>query len=255
MPRPLTPDQYSLKAAEMESLGNDSIPGLQDAPDSDPAYWESTSLLEELAKDLQKFGYNYQIFHDYLVSFFVREPDLASDNSSGSHSSTMSTHGPVMNPNQGTQPGDNSSLTSSGDGMDVHEPNNTKKNQLSLHRLTTLTTYAADNLASRLSLHLVDVLFLPLGSLYLGKVALGFLSSPRADPSAQAAAAKWKSEVLPVGGWCGMGLRGGWRGMADYAGNMALVFGMEMGISFTIWQVCTGVAWVVGRKSFGWGRL
>ena len=72
---------------------------------------------------------------------------------------------------------------------------------------------------------------------------------------AQAAAARWRSEVFPVGAWFGKGLRGGWMAMGDYAGKMALVMGMEMGVSFAVWRLCTGVAWVIGRREFGWGRL
>ena len=310
MPKPSTPDRYSLKAAEEDGLGNDSIAGLCTAPDGDPAYWESHGLLEELAKDLQCIGRNYQTLYDYFASFFSNEPKMALDGSnqsyypvtrnrrlstpeavdihSGSTTSSVSSNEstpylsrrtmtrllsevtpidartttlpmnnqiPVINPNPEPDHRDNPSSTVSRNETRVYDSDNGKKNQPSLHRVTALTTYAADGLAWRVSLHLVDVLLLPLESFYLRSLAISFLSSPRADSSAQAAAARWKNEIFPLGGWCGMGFRGSWKGAANYAMNMALVFGMEMGVSFTIWQICTGVAWVNGRKLFDWGRL
>lgn len=72
---------------------------------------------------------------------------------------------------------------------------------------------------------------------------------------AKAAAARWRGEVFTLGGWFGLGLRGGWRGVGDYAGKMVLLMGLEMGISMAVWQVCTGVSWWSGRRFFGWGKL
>ena len=48
---------------------------------------------------------------------------------------------------------------------------------------------------------------------------------------------------------------GGWRGVADYAGKMALVQGLEMGVGVAVWQASVGLSWWVGRRWFGWGRL
>ena len=86
-------------------------------------------------------------------------------------------------------------------------------------------------------------------------VALSFLSSPAANFGAKVAAERWKGEVYPLRGWFGMGLRGGWRGIADYAGKMVLVQGVEMGIGFAVWQASVGLTWWIGRKWFEWGRL
>jgi hypothetical protein len=121
------------------------------------------------------------------------------------------------------------------------------------HRITALSAYAADALANHLAAHLADIIFLPLEALFVRSLALAFLSSPRVNPAAQAAAARWRGEVFPLGGWCGMGLRGGWRGVGDYVGKMMLVVGMEMGVSMVVWQGCTGFAWMSGRRWFGWG--
>ena len=123
------------------------------------------------------------------------------------------------------------------------------------HRITALTSYATDSMASHLASQIADVLFLPLEALFVRSVAIAFLSSPAAGAEAQAAATRWKSEVLPFGGWFGIGLRGGWSGVCDYVGKMTLVSGMEVGIWIAIWQACTGISWWCGRKWFTWGKL
>ena len=87
-------------------------------------------------------------------------------------------------------------------------------------------------------------------------VAIAFLSSPAAGTEAQIAAMRWKREIFPIRRWFGTGLRGGgWRGVADYAGKMVLVSGMEVGISMAVWQACTGFSWWCGKTYFGWGKL
>ncbi len=139
---------------------------------------------------------------------------------------------------------------------EVQNENNLKETESSLYRVTTLTAFAADSMSHRLASHITELLFLPLEALFVRSLALGFLSSPRADPLAQAAASRWRSQVFPLGGWFGMGLRaGGWKGAADYAAKTALIFGMEMGFNLTVWQICTGIALVSGRRCFGWGKL
>lgn len=110
-------------------------------------------------------------------------------------------------------------------------------------------------MAQHLSGCIADIILFPLEALYVRSVALSFLSSPAASVGAKAAAERWKGEVFPLGGWFGMGLRGGWRGVADYVGKMVLVQGMQRGIGFVVWQASVGLSWWVGRKWFGWGRL
>lgn len=122
-----------------------------------------------------------------------------------------------------------------------------------VHRITALSAYAADALANHLAAHLTDIIFLPLEALYVRSLAVAFLSSPRANPTAQAAAARLRGEVFPLGGWCGMGLRGGWRGVGDYVCKMVVASLLEMSVSMAVWQACTGFAWVSGRRCFGWG--
>ncbi len=140
---------------------------------------------------------------------------------------------------------------------DTQINNETKPTQLDrhqpIHRITVLSAYAADALANHLAAHLADIICLPLEALFVRSLALAFLSSPRANPAAQAAAARLRVEVFPLGSWCGMGLRGGWRGVGDYAGKMVLASGLELGISMAVWQAFTGIAWMSGRRWFGWG--
>lgn len=141
--------------------------------------------------------------------------------------------------------------------LDTQINNETKPQQLDryqpIHRITALSAYAADALANHLAAHLADIICLPLEALFVRSLALAFLSSPRANPTAQAAAFRLRGEVFPLGGWCGMGLRGGWRGMGDYVGKTVLASGLEIGISMAVWQACTGFAWMSGRRCFGWG--
>lgn len=123
------------------------------------------------------------------------------------------------------------------------------------HRVTALTALSADSLALHLSSHITDVLMMPLEALWVRCVALAFLSSPAAGVGAQAAAARWKREIYPLGGWFGMGLRGGWRGIGDYISKMVLLTGLEMGFGMIVWQASTAFSWFCGVRKFGWGTL
>ena len=322
VPKPYRPDRYSLEAAVEDELDNDSIPGLCNAFDSNQADWESDSFLEELAKDLQYIGRNFQIFFDQLTGTLFRNgkvgshdssnpqhiapqnndsesprtmaassPSIISSSSSSSSTDTSSNsssrpttpHPPIeiitdtattgtlrMNVqlpsfNQDALHHYNSFDSPSRRGeTDIQNSSNSNNNLAqtphspTTHRITALTAYPADSLSHHLSTHLTDILFLPLESLFVRSLALNFLSSPRPTPAAQTAAARWRSEVYPLGTWFGMGLRGGgggWKAVGDYAGKMVLVTGMEMGFSWGVWRVFTGFAWWSGRRWFGWGRL
>ncbi|KAL2040070.1 hypothetical protein N7G274_006973 [Stereocaulon virgatum] len=123
------------------------------------------------------------------------------------------------------------------------------------HRLTALTAYSADALASHLSTHITDVLMMPVEALFVRSIALAFLSSPAAGAGVQAAASKLRGEIYPLGQWFGVGLRGGWRGVGDYVGKMVLLTGLEVGVSMVVWQACTAFSWWCGVRRFRWGRL
>ena len=250
MPRPLIPDRYSIEAAKQDKLDNDKIPGIDNAPDVDESRRESDSFLREFAKDLQYIGYTYQVLCNRCSNFFGRNSPKVSSNTPRLHPLGIRNHrdnsaaetvpAPIRNPST------------------IIYPPSTKKTK-SLHppsqRVTALTTYASHSMAYHLSWRLADILYLPIESLFLRSLATNFLSAPRADPIVQDAAARWRGAVFPLGGWAGMGFRGGWKGMVDYAGKMMIVFGLEMGVSYAIWQLCTSFALWKGKRRFRWGKL
>lgn len=305
LPAPDFPDIYSIQAAIEDEIDRDHIPGLGNAVDT-PELWESRSVTEELAKDLQSIGRNFQILSDKFWRLFPstsRNPNSSpametqssptpspaaldpfedytsppspsynpsSSSSTASRPSTpptqieitgsttssgtvhMSVAIPVANsslprrhPRYSTHPQDPTSPSTPG-----HKPI-----YYSYYRITTLTAQAADSMAQHLSCCIADIILFPLEALYVRSVALSFLSSPAASEGAMAAAERWKGEVYPLGGWFGMGLKGGWRGVADYAGKMVLVQGMQLGIGFAVWQASVGLSWWVGRGWCGWGKL
>lgn len=73
LPKPNFPDKYSLLGAEEDGLDHRDIPGLGNAVDT-PEYWESMSLLEELSKDLQSIGRNFQFFCNLWRSLVHLKP-------------------------------------------------------------------------------------------------------------------------------------------------------------------------------------
>lgn len=304
LPAPDFPDIYSIQAAIEDEIDRDSIPGLGNAVDT-PELWESRSITEELAKDLQHIGRNCQILYDRFCSLIPRtskipntspamesqstptptpaaldpfeeyasppSPSYSPSSSSsasrpstptpqieitGSTSSSGTVHMSVAIPvpissltrrrrRYNSQAQDSTSASTPGHGNSYYP----------YYRITTLTAQAADSMAQHISGCITDILLFPLEALYVRSVALAFLSSPAASVGAKVAAERWKGEIYPLGGWFGMGLRGGWRGIADYVGKMVLVQGIEMGIGFAVWQASVGLGWWVGRKWFAWGRL
>lgn len=299
LPAPDFPDIYSIQAAVEDEIDRDTIPGLGNANET-PELWESRSVKDELAKDLQYIGRNFQIFYDRFWGLFAGTSIQSSTPPATEQPSTeiptpglidpleedASPPSPPYDPSSSSfsrpstptpQIEITGSTTSSGTvHMSVAIPVPTSSlprrprhnshprdpptsgpdgSYHPYYRITTLTAQAADSMTLHLSGHITDILLLPLEALYVRSVALSFLSSPSANLGAKMAAERWRGEVYPLGGWFGMGLRGGWRGVGDYVGKMVLVEGLEMGIGFAVWQVCLGFSWWVGRKWFDWGRL
>ncbi len=303
LPAPDFPDVYSIQGAIEDEMDREHIPGLGNAVDT-PELWESRSVKEELAKDLQSIGKNCQILYDKFRDLFPRRsskpspsptmeprsiptptsaltdpleddsspPSPSYDPSSSSSTSRPSTPRPQIEITGSTTssgtvhmsvaiPVPISSLPRrrhySGHPRDPPSPSTPGPNHFPYpsYRITTLTAQAADSMAQHLSGYITDILLFPLETLYVRSVALSFLSSPAANAGAEVAAGRWKGEVYPLRGWSGMGLRGGWRGVADYVGKMVLVQGVEFGIGLTVWQASVGFSWWIGRKWFEWGRL
>ena len=302
LPAPDSPDIYSIQAAIEDEFDRDNIRGLGNAVDT-PGLWESRSVTEEFAKDLQYIGRNFQILYDKIRGLLPRKsrqssippameplstqtpaPDLIdpleedasppspSYDPSSSSASRPSTPRPQIEITGSTTssgtvhmsvaiPVPIESLSRrpryNGNPRDPPSPSAPGPNNVygPYYRITTLTAQAAESMSQHLSSYITEILLLPLEALYMRSVALSFLSSPSANLGAKMAAERWKGEVYPMGGWFGMGLRGGWRGAGDYVGKMVLLEGLEMGIGFAVWQACMGLSWWVGRRWFEWGRL
>lgn len=71
LPAPDFPDIYSLQAADEDEIDRDNIPGLGNAVDT-PELWESACITEEISKDLQSIGRNFQILRDRFWGLFSR---------------------------------------------------------------------------------------------------------------------------------------------------------------------------------------
>ena len=283
LPKPTQPDKYSLEAAKETDLDEDSVPGLY--PES-CGQFPSNSVLEELARDLQYIGKTFIQVYDRWMWKEPPKPHRMQHSETRSTTRPALPHQDVLNTNlrsneevanaspssPSTSTPDPTSLfsypptrpTTPGPSVEIvtsfapaSDDGHTIKplTRQPQHRITALTAYAADSMASHLSSHLTDLLFLPLEALLVRSLAIAFLSSPAARTEAQIAVMRWNREIYPIRGWFGMELRGGWRGVADYAGKMVLVSGMEAGISMAIWQACTGFSWWCGRTYFGWGKL
>ena len=283
IPRPYIPDPFSITAAKDDEFACESVPGLCNDPSGDPHEWESTSAIEELAKDLQYIGKYYQKFYDNCADAFEKTLDLPWPRTGSVRHRRHQLQESITNTTETfrvpsppvTSRSSSSSLsratsastpTTSGEAPDYNDANvpalndriaryQSKSVHRRQHRVTALTTYAADSIATNLAGYIEAIMLLPLEALFVRSLAYSFLSSPQANPTAQAAADRWRTEIYPFGSWFGMGLRGGWRGMGDYVGKMVLVTGMEMGVNLMLWQVCTGLSWRMGHRWYGWGNL
>ena len=111
-------------------------------------------------------------------------------------------------------------------------------------------------MAQHLSYQIAELLFLPLEALFIRSVALTFWTAPGLLINSRGAAGRWTGDLYPLGSWFGMGLRaGGWRGVGDYAGKMFLVWGLQVGMGFAVWEMSTGLMWLAGLKWYDWMKL
>ncbi|KAL8999306.1 MAG: hypothetical protein Q9169_001851 [Polycauliona sp. 2 TL-2023] len=134
------------------------------------------------------------------------------------------------------------------DGSNVHltlDRSQSKRTNLSkpMYRANELTTFMTHTLARSLSTIVGNILLLPLEALLVRSVAFAYLNT--AEGAAHSATGL-RNEIYPLRSWLGNGLRGG-RAM-DYVRKMVLCFGVDMLLSFAMWQVTTGAAWIGMRK-------
>ncbi len=124
------------------------------------------------------------------------------------------------------------------------------------HRVTLLSGYMADMLASHLAQFFSELICLPLQAHLVRAVALGFLATAGPTNLAQTSALGLRKAVYPADAWFGLGLRrAGWMGVGDYAAKMMLCSALEAAVGYGIWQAGATTCFWVGRRWFGWGRL
>ena len=149
-------------------------------------------------------------------------------------------------------------------GFHLPTPSDTSSNDIvisepkrsSYHRVTCLSTLAADSLAEHLSDRFADLLFLPLEALFVRGVARNFWPAPGLAIAGRRGAGRWTDDIFPLGGWFGFGLRaGGWGLASGYAGKMLLVWGMHLGLNFVGWELTTRLMWWAGLRYYGWRTL
>ena len=124
------------------------------------------------------------------------------------------------------------------------------------HRATGLSCFPARFMAQILAEQITELLCLPLDAMFARSVILSFCASPRSPFAHTANAGGGRSAVLPMGSWFGPGLKhGGWKGVADYAGKIFLVWGLDLGCRFIVWEIATGFMWWKGLNRYGWRTL
>ncbi|KAL4819157.1 hypothetical protein BDW67DRAFT_155358 [Aspergillus spinulosporus] len=113
------------------------------------------------------------------------------------------------------------------------------------HRVTILSSLPVDSLASHLAAMITAALFAPLESFYLRSLARSYLAS-------KGAPVVLRSDVYPVGTWCGG------RSRSDtlaYLGKLALMMGIQAAVNASVWGIISGTAIRIGRKWCGWGAF
>ena len=124
------------------------------------------------------------------------------------------------------------------------------------YRVTGLSCFPARFMAQILAEQITELLCLPLDAMFARSVFLSFCASPRSPFAHTVNAGDGRSGILPMGSWFGPGLKhGGWKGVADYAGKIFLVWGLDLGCRFIVWEIATGLMWWKGLRRYGWRTL
>ncbi|KAJ5143647.1 uncharacterized protein N7515_002434 [Penicillium bovifimosum] len=113
------------------------------------------------------------------------------------------------------------------------------------HRVTLLSTYPVDSLASHLSATITGILLAPLEALYLRSLTRSWVMS---HPSCVSSA----SNLHPVGLWFG---GRSWSDMGAYSYRLVLMRGMQVAVRVGVWWFLVGSTMRIGRKFCGWGTL
>ena len=132
----------------------------------------------------------------------------------------------------------------------AHAPPGTAQNMVH-HRVTALSNFAGDSVASHLSIHIANLICIPLESFAMRSIALGFLTAA-GTASVGERGADTRADVYPLMASGGITRPGGYVG---YAGRLMLCMLMESCCGWAVWRTSVGLAEILGRRKYGWGRL
>lgn len=116
---------------------------------------------------------------------------------------------------------------------------------ITAHRVTLLSAYPVDSLATHLAAVMSTIILSPLETLCLRSLAHSYLST---HPSASVS----PSDLHPTNLWLG---GRSWSDRAAYAGRMVLMRGMQAALRAGFWGFLVGSTMRIGRKWCGWGTL
>ncbi|KAJ5963634.1 uncharacterized protein N7479_003510 [Penicillium vulpinum] len=114
-----------------------------------------------------------------------------------------------------------------------------------VHRVTLLSAYPVDSLASHLAAAISGILLAPLEAYYLRSLTRSWIIS---HPSSLIRL----SDVHPLGLWFGGRT---WPDILAYSGRLMLMRGMQVAMRAGIWGFLVGSTMRIGRKFCGWGTL
>ncbi|KAK4867549.1 hypothetical protein LT330_001059 [Penicillium expansum] len=114
-----------------------------------------------------------------------------------------------------------------------------------VHRVTLLSAYPVDSLASHLAAAISGIILAPLEALYLRSLTRSWIIS---HPSS----VMRLSDIHPLGLWFGGRT---WPDICSYSCRLVLVRGMQVAMRAGIWGFLVGSTMRIGRKFCGWGTL
>jgi hypothetical protein len=114
-----------------------------------------------------------------------------------------------------------------------------------VHRVTLLSAYPVDSLASHLAAVISGIILAPLEALYLRSLTRSWIIS---HPSSVTRL----SEVHPLGLWLGGRT---WPDICAYSYRLVLMRGMQVAMRAGIWGFLVGSTMRIGRNFCGWGTL
>ncbi|KAJ5342562.1 hypothetical protein N7541_011686 [Penicillium brevicompactum] len=114
------------------------------------------------------------------------------------------------------------------------------------HRVTLLSAYPVDSLASHLAAAISGIILAPIESLYLRSLTQSWLiANPSSTPLSGAG-------VHPLGLWFGGRT---WSDIGAYTCRLVLMRGMQVAMRAGIWGFLVGSTMRIGRNFCGWGKL